>query len=77
LALLRNTGQFLFEKGSGVAQAAQQAQELAYTFVKQQAAMLSFIDNFWMLGIIFLALIPLALALKPPVHGKGPTAALA
>ena len=32
--------------------------------------MLSFVDNFWLLGVIFLALVPLAFLLRKPGPGK-------
>ena len=38
--------------------------------VQQQAGMLSFVDNFWLLGVIFLALVPLALLLKQAGAGQ-------
>jgi DHA2 family multidrug resistance protein len=58
--------------GSDPQQAADQAQGLSYLIVQQQAGMLAFIDNFWMLGVVFLALIPMALALKTVHHSKQP-----
>jgi DHA2 family multidrug resistance protein len=70
LAFLRGAGQFLFGQGSSLPQASDQAQGLAYRLVQQQAGMLAFIDNFWLLGVFFLALIPLALALKKPPAAK-------
>ncbi|MCX5682708.1 MAG: DHA2 family efflux MFS transporter permease subunit [Planctomycetota bacterium] len=69
LALLDGAGQQLVQQGSDAAQAAQQAQGVAYGLVQQQAGMLAFIDNFWILGVVFLALIPLALLLKSPKPG--------
>jgi DHA2 family multidrug resistance protein len=69
LALLDGAGQRLVQQGSDAVQAAQQAQGVAYGLVQQQAGMLAFIDNFWILGVLFLALIPLALLLKPPKPG--------
>ena len=69
LALLQGAGQRLVQQGADAVQAAQQAQGVAYGLVQQQAGMLAFIDNFWILGVIFLALIPLALLLKPPKPG--------
>jgi len=68
-ALLDGAGQRLVQQGSDAVHAAQQAQGVAYGLVQQQAGILSFIDNFWILGVIFLALIPLALLLKSPKPG--------
>jgi len=64
LAFLHGAAQFLTGQGSSPTHAADQAHGLAYLLVQQQAAMLSFIDNFWLLGVIFLSLLPLALLLK-------------
>ncbi|MDD5543080.1 MAG: DHA2 family efflux MFS transporter permease subunit [Acidobacteriia bacterium] len=36
--------------------------------LSRQAAMLAFIDNFWMLGLIFLIMLPLLLLMKKPPH---------
>jgi MFS transporter, DHA2 family, multidrug resistance protein len=72
-AFVQGAGQaFVGRGGSDPQQAADQAGGLSYLLVQQQAGMLSFIDNFWLLGVIFLALIPLALALKKPGHGEQP-----
>jgi len=34
--------------------------------VQKQAAMLSYIDAFWVMGVIFIALVPLVLVMKKP-----------
>jgi DHA2 family multidrug resistance protein len=64
LAFFYGAARFLTGQGSSPTHAADQAHGLAYLLVQQQAAMLSFIDNFWLLGVIFLSLLPLALLLK-------------
>jgi MFS transporter, DHA2 family, multidrug resistance protein len=69
-ALLQGAGQFFVGQGSGPSQAADQAQGLVYGLVQQQAAMLSFIDNFWMLGVMFLAMIPVTFILRSPPAGR-------
>jgi len=72
-AFIQGAGQAMFARGGADSQlAAQQAQGISYLVVQQQAGMLAFIDNFWLLGVIFLALIPLALALKRPGRGEQP-----
>jgi MFS transporter, DHA2 family, multidrug resistance protein len=71
-AAVHGAGQFLYTQGSSPTLAADQAQGLVYLSIQQQAGMLSFIDNFWLLGVIFLALIPMALLLK-----RGPSASVA
>jgi len=46
-----------------------QAQALLYGIVQKQAAMLAVADTFWVLALIFLAMIPLVLLLRrTPVH---------
>src|SRR5690348_3398698 len=56
--------------GSSMAQAASRAADLAYSTVQRQAAMLAFIDDFKILGVVFFAVIPFMLLLRKP---KGKT----
>jgi DHA2 family multidrug resistance protein len=63
-ALAQGTAQAFVNHGSSPADAAQQAQAMVYGMVQQHAAMLAFIDDFWVFGLICLAIIPLALAMK-------------
>jgi MFS transporter, DHA2 family, multidrug resistance protein len=59
----------LQEKGSSAATATQQACALLYGEVQRQAAMLAFIDVFWLLGVVCLCMIPLMFLIKkPPEH---------
>jgi DHA2 family multidrug resistance protein len=39
---------------------------MIYNTIQRQAVMLSFIDNFKMLGVVFLAVIPVLLMMKKP-----------
>jgi len=65
-----------FLAGSGnAADALHQAQAQLYAIVQRQAAMLSYIDAFWLLAIIVTALVPLVFLLRksdsaaaPPAH---------
>jgi hypothetical protein len=43
-----------------------------YGLVQRQAAMLAFIDNFKMLGVVFLAVIPALFFMQKPKTGRGP-----
>ena len=52
--------------GSSMSHAASQAQTMIYNTVQRQAAMMSFIDNFKMLGVVFFAVIPVMLMMKRP-----------
>ncbi len=55
--------------GSSGPGAASQAHGMIYGTVGRQAAMMAFIDNFHMLGIVFLVVIPVLLLLKRPPKG--------
>jgi DHA2 family multidrug resistance protein len=48
------------------------AQGMIYGMVQQQSAMLAFVDSFWVLGVIFLAVIPLMFFVKKVGPHKGP-----
>lgn len=61
----------LMEKGASAADALAQAQALLYGTMQRQAAMKAFIDNFWMMGMIFLAMIPLMFFMRRTAPGKG------
>ena len=58
-------------RGADAVQAATQARGMVYGMVQQQAAMLSFSEVFWILGVIFLATIPLMLLMKKTGPAKG------
>jgi MFS transporter, DHA2 family, multidrug resistance protein len=64
----------LISAGSGLAKAAAQAQGMVMSTVQRQAAMLAFIDNFKMLGVVFFAVIPVLLLMRKPkaAHGDVP-----
>jgi DHA2 family multidrug resistance protein len=69
--MLNGTQVKLLAAGSSVAHAATQAQQMIYGTVQRQAAMLAFIDDFKMLGVIFLAVLPVLLLLKKPSRQAG------
>ncbi len=71
LSSLNGIKQMLIAKGADPAQAAAQAQGMLYNNLQQQAAMLSFNEIFWVLGALFLAVIPLMFLMKKngPVKG--------
>jgi DHA2 family multidrug resistance protein len=56
----------LVAAGSTAAHATAQAHGMIYNTIQRQAVMLSFIDNFKMLGVVFLAVIPVLLMMKKP-----------
>ncbi len=57
----------LSQHSANISEATLRAKALIYNLVKQQAAMLAFIDNFWILGVMFTALIPLVFIMKKTV----------
>jgi DHA2 family multidrug resistance protein len=61
---LAGTAHRLTTQGASSSQAMAQAEALLYGMVQRQSTMKAFIDNFWMLGIIFLAIVPLMFFMK-------------
>ena len=58
--------------GSSLSHATSQAQTMIYNTVQRQAAMMAFIDNFKMLGVVFFAVIPILLMMKKPRGRRAP-----
>jgi MFS transporter, DHA2 family, multidrug resistance protein len=46
-----------------------QAQAELYAVVQQQAAVLSYLQSFWLVGAVLITMIPLVLLLRKPVPG--------
>jgi DHA2 family multidrug resistance protein len=69
--MINGTQMRLVSAGSGLVHAAVQAQQMLYGTVQRQAAMLAFIDDFKMLGVVFFAVIPVLLLLKKPSRQSG------
>jgi len=63
----------LISYGSSAWHAAAQAQNMVYSLVQRQSAMLAFVDNFKMLGVVFFAVIPILLLMRKPKVQKGQT----
>jgi len=61
----------LISYGSSAAHAAVQSNGLIYTLVQRQSAMFAFVDNFKMLGVIFLAVIPVLIFMRRPKVSAG------
>jgi DHA2 family multidrug resistance protein len=75
MAMLHGLTAALRTRGSDAVQAVHQAQALLYGEMQRQAAMLAFIDVFWIMGMLCLAMIPLMFILKDsPKHGPSPLA---
>jgi DHA2 family multidrug resistance protein len=60
----------LIHQGANAADAAMQAKALIYGFVQRQASMLAFIDIFYVLGFVFLLMIPLVFLMKKTTNHK-------
>jgi DHA2 family multidrug resistance protein len=67
--MLNGTQTKLIAAGSTVNHATAQAHGMIYNTVQRQAAMLAFLDNFKLLGVVFLCVIPVLLLMKTR---KGP-----
>ncbi|MDO8302985.1 MAG: hypothetical protein Q7T18_07075, partial [Sedimentisphaerales bacterium] len=61
----------MMHKGSSGYEAAMQAKAMIYFMVRQQATMLAFIDNAWILTALFVSVIPLVFLLKKSLPHKG------
>ncbi|HUJ20405.1 MAG TPA: DHA2 family efflux MFS transporter permease subunit [Bryobacteraceae bacterium] len=62
--IIDHAAAMLAARGSSATQAIEQAHGLLYQLVQRESAMMAFIDNFWMLGLTFLALIPVMFLMK-------------
>ena len=61
-------------RGADLVSAGERAQAALFGLVQRQAAMLSFMDVFRLLGLLFGCLLPLLLLMRPPRTGRGPAA---
>jgi MFS transporter, DHA2 family, multidrug resistance protein len=59
-------------RGSDAATATERAYAALFGMVQKQAAMISFIDGFKLLGFMFLLMLPLILLMKKPQHHERP-----
>lgn len=70
-AMLYGASHLLHAAGSAGPQAAAQAQGLLYGELQRQAAMLSFVDTFWVMGVVCLLMIPVMFLAKKAKRGEG------
>ena len=63
-SMLDSTAHTLMQRGIDPAGAIERAQALLYGMVQQHSMMKAFIDDFWMLGVAFLAVIPLVFLMR-------------
>jgi hypothetical protein len=67
--------QFMASRGADQGTAGRQASAAMYGMAQQQAAILSYVDTFQLLAVIFLALTPMVLLMKRPKSAKPPVGA--
>jgi DHA2 family multidrug resistance protein len=73
---VQGAGQLLMTEGSSASLAHTQAQGLLYGNLLRQANMLAYVDAFWLLGVTFIAMIPIMFLMKSAKpHGKVSVAA--
>ena len=65
------TGQAMRAHGASAADATQQAYALIQGTMQRQAAMLGYIDCFWLLGVAILIMVPMAFLVKKSRPGGG------
>ena len=69
--MLQGTAQALQARGYSAAEAMHKAYGLLQGNLIRQASMLSYIDNFWLLGVAILVMVPLVFLMKrPPTGGE-------
>ena len=62
--MVGGSARVLFAAGSNFTDAQVQASGLAYGLLQRHATMLAFVDDFWLMGVMFLILIPLMFIMK-------------
>ena len=71
-ALLHKLQQAALAAHASAGAALHQAEAQIYAMVQRQAAVLSYIDAFWLVGAVLVAMIPLVLLLRRPKPGSTP-----
>jgi DHA2 family multidrug resistance protein len=69
--MFQNLRSSFMARGADAATATQRAYAALYGMVQRQAAMLSFIDGFKLVGVVFLVLVPFVFIMKKPRHHGG------
>jgi DHA2 family multidrug resistance protein len=57
--------------GADAVTATDRAYAAMFGMVQRQAAMVSFVTIFWLLGLLFIVIVPLVLLMKRPIHQSG------
>jgi len=63
-AMVNGAARLLVVAGSSFADAQTQANGMAYGLLQRHATMLAFVDDFWLMGLTFLSLVPLMFLMK-------------
>ena len=63
-SMVHGAAGILYQAGSSYPDAQAQASGMAYGLLQRHAGMLAFVDDFWLMGLTFLALIPLMFLMK-------------
>ncbi len=71
-SLFQNLQSAFVSRGSDLATATQRASAALHGMVQRQAAMLSFIDGFKVVAVVFVILIPFVFIMRKPQHHGGP-----
>jgi len=74
-SMLGGAGRLLAAQGSDPARAAHQAQGLAYGMLMRHATMLAFLDDFWLMGVVILFVLPFMFLMKKVTPHRGPEGA--
>ncbi len=69
---LSHTTELLHARGFSLPDAAARAPALIYGNVQRQASMLAFADAFWIMAVLFLAVVPLMSLKQRSAPGRGP-----
>jgi DHA2 family multidrug resistance protein len=73
--MLDRATQMLVAQGASAVDALHQAEGLVYGMLQRESTMKAFIDNFWLLGVTFLAMIPILFFMRKTAPHKAPPAA--
>jgi MFS transporter, DHA2 family, multidrug resistance protein len=65
---------YFMSRGADAATAAREAYGAVYGVVQQQAALLSYLNEFKFFGVVFLLMLPLILLMRRPGRASGPVA---
>jgi DHA2 family multidrug resistance protein len=74
-SMVNGARQLLYGAGSSSVDALAQAHGLVYGLLQRHAAMLAFVDDFWLMGLTFLSLIPLMFLMKKSGTHQAPMGA--